>query len=220
MKLKISLLTMLLLIAVWLNYFVNARENVNLSHRLTSFKKMARELDVEDPDLLHVIRREPEGDNWHVHVPEGKRYQMLVVVAGYLPDKGQFPDTVTGCIDLIHGDKEIVLKRRKEIEILVDGEQRFACKNTLRGNPSETNFIDECVSFADDEKAILEKTGYKHTTSSSANGESVRKGGIQIWIEKMDPAKQYEIMPPGEASLSHSPRWKVDIKTGKMIKNF
>ena len=83
MKLKISLLTMLLLIAViavWLNYFVNARENVNLSHRLTSFKKMARELDVEDPDLLHVIRREPEGDNWHVHVPEGKRYQMLSLI--------------------------------------------------------------------------------------------------------------------------------------------
>ena len=207
MKLRISLLTLLLLvtvIAVWLNYFVYARENSDLSRMLSSLRHMARELDVKDKELLHLVLRKPKGGkrSWHVHVPRGEQYQLLIFVAGYLPKEDKFPDTVTGCIDLTHGDKEIVLERGgKNIRILVDGDPRFSCENTMPGGAiSEPVFIDQCVAFEEHEKAVLAKTSFESMITSS-NGDKKLSGGIQVWIEKKNPTKHYEIEPPGKALL-------------------
>ena len=133
--------------------FNEIRLNRNLKAEYSRLTAVHGDLDIKDPSHFYVVACP---DNTRRHF----RWRMFVpkLQSGF----GQIQCELGS---LLHGTY------RAEPSEQVNE----ACKNTLRGNPSETNFIDECVSFADDEKAILEKTGYKHTTSSSAIGESVRK---------------------------------------------
>lgn len=79
---QIGLRTVVLLtaaVAVWLTYSLERRRIADLTNRIAALSPLARELVVDDPGKIAVVKREErwyDENRWDVHLPAGRRYQL------------------------------------------------------------------------------------------------------------------------------------------------
>ena len=80
-------------IAVWVAVYANNRENAMLESRIASLRPLARELVVEDPTQIAVVKLDEVwyGENiWDVHLPAGS-YRLCLATRG-VDEKQLAPD--------------------------------------------------------------------------------------------------------------------------------
>jgi hypothetical protein len=82
-------------IAVWMTYFINRQRNARLEERLVSMRPLARELQVDDPEAIAVVKLEEHwyGENrWEIYLPGGD-YRVGLATRG-IAETG-FPPSAT-----------------------------------------------------------------------------------------------------------------------------
>lgn len=189
MKLKVSLLTMLLVVsvvAVWISYFTQKNENDEFSRKLPALRDIARELDVTDPSLLHVVAQHPEwkGERkWKVHVPSDGYFALSLLGGFAIPDSANANTANASSIQLESGVRtvEVVTDESTDTRVLVDGKETLCLDYLYTGfNRFGSQRIQKSTVFQLDEKAVLvEKRVGKAKKLTS---------GIMIWIEKVSAA--------------------------------
>ena len=92
---QVGLRTFVLLtaaVAVWLTYALERRRIADLTTRIASLRPLARELVVDDPGKIAVVKREEfwfDENRWDVHLPAGRRYRLCLATRGIA--EGGFP---------------------------------------------------------------------------------------------------------------------------------
>jgi hypothetical protein len=92
---QVGLRTVVLLtaaVAVWLTYALERRRLADLSTRIAALNPLARELVVDDPAKIAVVKREElwyDENRWDVHLPAGRRYRLCLATRGIA--EGVFP---------------------------------------------------------------------------------------------------------------------------------
>jgi hypothetical protein len=81
---QVGLQTLFLLmaaIAVWITVFVNRRHNAWLQGRITAIRPVARQLIVEDPAKIAVVKQEEywyDENRWELYLPPGRSYRLCL----------------------------------------------------------------------------------------------------------------------------------------------
>lgn len=81
---QVGLRTLILLtaaVAVWTSYTLERRRIADLTTRIDTLRTLARELVVDDPSMIAVVKREEnwyDENRWEVYLPAGRRYRLCM----------------------------------------------------------------------------------------------------------------------------------------------
>lgn len=89
---QVGLRTIILLtaaVAVWLSYALERRRIAGLTARIISLRPLARELEVDNPSKIAVVKQEElwyDENRWDVYLPADRRYRLCVATRGIADD--------------------------------------------------------------------------------------------------------------------------------------
>lgn len=116
-------------VALWTSYFVNHRQNRELESKIAVMALLVRELVVDDPSQIAIVRLEDwmEQEQWDVYLPEGK-YQLWMATRDIGPT-GLAPKGKSALIEA--GTHHITLERREtktgwRMTVRWDGDGQFS----------------------------------------------------------------------------------------------
>jgi hypothetical protein len=72
-------------VAVWLTYALERSRSADLTARIASLSPLARELIVDDPNQIAVVKQEElwyDQNRWDIHLPAGRRYRLVLATRG------------------------------------------------------------------------------------------------------------------------------------------
>ena len=203
MKAQLTLLNLFLLttaIALGVIYSRQLYRNEWYQSRIPGLKDAARELNVTDADLLHVVASHPEWSGertWRVHVPTTGSYRLNLVTEGIPeslapgPYREDYP-AAEKTVDLSAGNHKIELrpigKGAFEIEILVDEQSAIFVKKDKtwrgKGGISWTQDVENSKSFPKGQEVRLIHAKVD-SGATRKRGES-RFKGVLLWIVGSD----------------------------------
>jgi hypothetical protein len=184
-------------IAVWMTYFINRQRNARLEERLVSMRPLARELQVDDPEAIAVVKQEEHwyGENqWDLYLPGGD-YRVGLATRGI--DETGFPPSATyssipsgpqgsrgrhriALEDSKIGDVRRVTVRCDGSKLSVDEpESWYSGTNTASGDLFEIS-----KQFPPNQPVVLLRRRFiRHDARSKTLQRSGPTEGVMIWIE-------------------------------------
>lgn len=198
-----SLATLLLLtaaVAAWTAVWRVHHENRRLRATLDSLLKMARELNVVDPNQFAVVE-EIEGwhgeDIWQIHLPAGRRYRVKLATRGV--ERGGFPAVAKAEAELDAGRHRLELRREAQADmtqrliVLVNDRVLLEASETadwtMRSGASSFGVHSQSSQHPTDQPLVLQRVQF-HTPkpgggSTSPDGPA---NGSLLWLESGIPS--------------------------------
>ena len=118
---QVGLRTLILLtaaVAVWTSYALERRRIADLTTRIDALRSLARELVVDDPSMIAVVKRNErwyEENQWEIYLPAGRRYRLCMATRAIPNDAQPLPaPTITAPLE--PGRHVLALDRVKDGE--------------------------------------------------------------------------------------------------------
>ena len=185
------------LVAVWLSCFQLHKKIVWTEQQIASMRSVARELIIDDPTKIAVVRKLEEwsSDNrWEVYLPDGE-YAMRLATRKIDP-KGFSP--VSGETRVRSGKHLVELQQSKgadkhTISILLDGQAAIEVEESRGWNPrlGATGYVllAECVQLPPGKPLVLRRQRFR----SASGTPNAPCAGLLLWIERLVEAKSKNI---------------------------
>lgn len=183
--------------AVWMTVLLNRRHNALLEARIATMRPLARELVVEDPAKVAVVKLDELWDDdhrWDLYLPPG-RYRLCLATR-QIVDQGLAP--VVASQPIGPGRHLIGLALRKQktgwrIEANCDGARPIAHEEPLEWNPergsSTTGGYAQSATLPANQPVVLHRLSLTvPPPSGTASATSVPAEGILLWVEPVTGA--------------------------------
>lgn len=195
---QFSLRTLLLLtaaVAVWIGIFVTRRETQRLNIDAQQLRPLARELFVDDPQQIAVIKRLEEwyDENiWDLHLPQAMR---LCVASREIDDKGTPPIMKEVAIPAGRRAVEIRSDRLPDKSwrtiVLLDGAEVLAVDepadwNAGRGSSGGGAFSTSTQLPANKTVELFRRRFMVETSPGISNSPNGPANGLMLWLEPVE----------------------------------
>lgn len=187
-----TLILVVALVAVWFAVWVNRNQIALLETRIRSVSALARELVVEDPAKIAVVKRQEtwyDDNQWDLHLPPGS-YQLCLATRGI--DQDGWP-AITKRVPIEAGRHRIALGQRSpdpdwRVVVSVDGEEVIVVEeptdwdqsfgSTGGGRHSSSTQVPK------QEPLLLFRRRFVQRDSSGRSGTPTGPAnGVVLWIE-------------------------------------
>lgn len=193
---QVSLRTLLLLTAavgVWVAYFKNRHDTADLAQKITSMRPLARELFVDDPSRIAVVKQEErwyDQNDWKVYLPPGE-YRLCLATQN-IDEKELAPINQSVSID--PGTHDLALEQTRiqdkawRIVVMVDGEEVLRVEepagwNAGHGSSGGGQFSNS-TQLPAHEPVVLFRRRFMVPTSPSGYAAPMGPcNGLLLWIE-------------------------------------
>jgi hypothetical protein len=181
-------------VAAWLNYALERRRVADLSARIASLRPLARELVVDDPGKIAVVKREElwyDENRWDVHLPAGHRYRLRLATRGIAD--GEFPPAAASA-PLAPGRHVVAVDQVQDgegwrVDVECDGTRLVSVPEPKGWDPGTGStgggLYPASEQFAAERPVILFHRRFMGP--SDAQGRSVMPegptAGVMLWIE-------------------------------------
>jgi hypothetical protein len=188
-------------IAVWMTYFLNRNRNARLEERIASMRPLVRELQVDDPEAIAVVKLEEHwyGESrWDLYLPGG---DYRVGLATRMIGETGFPPSATyrsipSGPEGSRGRHRIALEESKigdvrRVTVHCDGsnlsvdepESWYSGSNRASGDSFEIS-----KQFPANQPVVLLRRWFVRPDARSKTPQpSGPTDGIMIWIEPVSP---------------------------------
>jgi hypothetical protein len=180
-------------VAVWIGHAKNHYENVNLANQIEAMRPLARELMIDDPDQIAVVKCDEhwyDQNEWRVHLPTGS-YRLCLATKEV--DTGGLA-TINKSIPIESGTHELALEQKQAVDkswfiiVTVDGAEVLRASeptawNTGHGSSGGGDFS-RSTQIAPEKPVVLFRRRFMVKTVPS--GYSIPMGpcdGLLLWIE-------------------------------------
>jgi hypothetical protein len=193
-----SLLTLLLLtaaVAVWVGYFRYRYEIPALEQEIDQMKRMVRELIVEDPQQIAVVKLAEmwmDDQRWDIHLPEGEFVIRLATrqigKAGLAPVAAEAPiDSGRHQVELQKNDSEDGWR----ITVLVDDRPAIEAAEEAGWYPGRGSEgpggITICEQQPPERPVELHRHRFSQRTKSGTyKAPEEPTNGLLLWVERVD----------------------------------
>jgi hypothetical protein len=187
-----TLFLLMAVVAVFLAVVINRRRSTELESRIRVMQPLARELIVDDPGKIAVVRLNDlwmDEDRWDIHLPPGN-YRLCVATRG-VDQKGFAPVVRSAPIAPGRHRLGMVLRRKGEnwqIPVTSDGSELLTVEETkdwARSSSMGGGDFSTSTQFPADQPNILYHRRYMldgPTGIDSTMPEGPTEG-LMIWIE-------------------------------------
>jgi hypothetical protein len=192
-----SVVLAIALIGVWLGVFINRRENARLESRLKTMLPLVRELVIEDPAKIAVVKLEEmwyDENHWDIWLPPGS-YRVCVATRA-IDDMGFPADFRTAMIAA--GRHRVALEAQREKEqwrvvVTADRNELLAVEEPKEWDPgngsSGGSAFAECMHLDPSKPLVLFRRRFSRGANGSYSTPSGPTEGILLWIERTGDAK-------------------------------
>lgn len=191
---QVGLRTIFLLIAaiaVWMTVLINGRRNASLEAAIARMRPLARELIVEDPSRIVVVKLEElwlDENRWEVYLPQGE-YRLC------LATRNVEPDGITRAVTsarLEKGRHRLALDLHPEaggwrVAVTVDGAERLSVEEPKEWNPGRgsTGGSEGQTPSAAEKPVVLFRSRFSRPDGRGGASAPVGPAeGILLWIER------------------------------------
>lgn len=191
-------------IAVWTAVFVNRRESAMLESRIAAIQPLARELAVDDPTQIAVVKLDElwhDENRWDVHLPAGD-YRVCIATRG-VDEKGLAPTTKTAPIAA--GRHRLALDQMqggdaRRIVVASDGAKLLEAVEPKewdfgRGSIGGGEYGASAQSPADRPVVLFRRRFLRMEANGQASTPLGPADGLLLWIERAEAPKP-EPTPP------------------------
>lgn len=209
---QVGLRTVVLLTAaaaVWLSYGLELRRIDDLKARIDSLRPLARELVVDDPNMIAVVKHEElwyDENAWDVHLPAGRRYHLCLATRE-IDAASSSPPGPSRTVPMEPGRRVITLDQVKDgdgwrVDVSYDGKVAASATEPKdwypgTGSTGGGHFSSGRQSAADEPVVLFHR---RFSGPRDANGRAPTPNGpadgVVLWIEPVaDPPPP--AAPPG-----------------------
>ena len=204
---QVSLRTFLLLtaaVAVWIAHAKNRHDNEHVATQIKSLRPMARELMIEDPSLITVVKKEErwyDQNDWSVYLPEGS-YRLCLATRD-VAEGGLAP--VSESISLSQGTHDIVLEQKRledkswRTVVLLNGAEVLRVEepanwNSGHGSTGGGQFSTSTQLPVNEPVMLFRRRFSVKTATGSHNTPKGPANGTLLWIERAESAPAAEAL--------------------------
>jgi hypothetical protein len=193
---QIGLRTLLLLtaaVAVWLTHLKNRHDITDLTQKITAMRPLARELFVNDPSQIAVVKQEErwyDQNDWKVYLPAGE-YRLCLATQDINND-GLAP--INSSVPLAAGTHDLALEQKRTADkawqtiVTINGEEALRAEepadwNSGNGSTGGGQFSNSTQRPANEPLVLFRR---RFMVPNSSGGSSTPKGpgpGVLVWIE-------------------------------------
>ncbi|WP_406697783.1 hypothetical protein V5E97_02850 [Singulisphaera sp. Ch08] len=194
---QVGLRTLFLLtavIAVWMTVLINREQNKSIEARIQTLRPLARELVIDDPNKIAVVKREErwyDENRWDIHLPAGQ-YWLCVATRG-IDQNGFAPVVKSERIEAGRHGLELEQKRVGtgwQVNITQDGTKRLSLEEPQEWDPATGSSGGGQYSLSTqlpaDKPFVLFRRRF---TRPNAQGQVTTPigpcDGILLWIERV-----------------------------------
>ncbi|APW62261.1 hypothetical protein [Paludisphaera borealis] len=185
-------------IAVWTAVFANRRESEMLQSRIAAMRPLARELVIDDPNRIAVVKLDElwyDENVWDVHLPTG-RYRLCMVTRG-VGQEGVAAATKSAPIAA--GRHRLALDQTQEgdvrrISVACDGAKLLETTEPKEwdagvGSTGGSQYSISAQSPADQPAVLFRRRFHLSTTGGRTSAPAEPSNGLLVWIEPADAPK-------------------------------
>lgn len=188
-----SLCLLVVAVAVWTADFVNRKENAALRARVAVVSPLARELLIDDPKQVAVVRLEPmwwEDNQWDVYLPDGE--YRLCVATHRVADNGLAP--IVANMRLGSGRHLLSLEQQEQndewhISASSDGAKLVSVNEPKAWGPGDITTggadFDRSTQLDPAKPIVLFRSQFPRGDSFSVR--LAPTDGVLFWIERVAP---------------------------------
>jgi len=196
-KWQFSLRIILLLMAavgVWTAEISNRRVIPTLEQRIAAMRPLARELIINDPAQIAVVRCEEhwyDDNEWEVYLPEGDF--RLALATRDIAQQDLAPPVKS--VNLPSGKFRLSIAQEKtasgwKVQVLRDGQEILAAEEPAEWYPAQGSsgggHYDTIAQFPTTEAVVLFRRRFSRPiNANSSQTPSVPCEGVLLWIEQM-----------------------------------
>jgi hypothetical protein len=193
---QFSLRTLFLLtaaIALWIAHTKNHYGNVKLAGQIQGMRPLARELMIDDPDRIAVVKHDErwyDQNVWKLYLPSGS-YRLCLATKEVGTDGLA---TINKSVAIDPGTRELALEQQQandkswRVIVTVDGEEVLRADEPAAWNPGEGSAgggdFSRSTQIAPQEPVVLFRRRFM--VQATAGSSSIPMGpcdGLLLWIE-------------------------------------
>ena len=183
---QFSIRTLLLLtaaIAVWTAFVTNYRQNKFLETRIAAMRPLARELLIEDPHRIAVVKLDElwyDENTWDLYLPPGQ--YRLFLATDEIDDKDLAPVRVSTL--LAGGRHRLAFDQQREeaawrLSVRDDDAEILTVKEPLEWNPARGSsgggHFSQCAQLPIDQPVILFRRRFSRGTGDAVTGAAAQQ---------------------------------------------